>query len=131
MHFLNKWRQFNFFLFSLAPAFCTYKSMRSFLSDALINASYKKRTHASSRLSEPLQTLYQTHYSNLLLKKLWQHYLPRWIFCPSPKDEIRIRLQLHCPLSRFCTAIVDVSPFSSPFDGAQRYILTLSLVLNT
>ena len=59
-------------------------------------------------------------------KKLWQHYLPRWIFCPSPKDEIRIRLQLHGPLSRFCTAIVDVSPFSSPFDGAQWYVLTLS-----
>ena len=59
-------------------------------------------------------------------KKLWQHYLPRWIFCPSPKDEIRIRLQLHCPLSRFCTAIVDVSSFSSPFDGAQRCVLTLS-----
>ena len=57
------------------------------------------------------------------VKKLWQHYSPRWIFCPSPKDEIRIRLQLHCPLSRFCTAIVDV--FSSPFNDAQRYILTL------
>ena len=42
--------------------------MRSFLSDALIDASDKKRTHASSRLSEPLQTLYQTHYSNFLKK---------------------------------------------------------------
>ena len=99
--------------------------MRSFLLNALIDASDKKRTHASSRLSEPLQTLYQTHDSKKIFK-LWQHYLPRWIFCPSPKDEIRIRLQLHCPLSRFCTAIVDVSPFSSPFDGAQRYVFTLS-----
>ena len=101
--------------------------MLSFLSDASIDASDKKRTHASSRLSSVNHFKLCTKLITAsFFKKLWQHYSPRWIFCPSPKDEIRIRLQLHCPLSRFCTAIVDVSSFLSPFNGSNRYVLTLS-----
>ena len=88
----------------------------------------KKNCHVSSTWYKSLGSVNYFKLCTKLItatffKKLWQHYSPRWIFCPSPKDEIRIRLQLHCPLSRFC--IVDVSPCSSPFNGAQRYILTL------